>query len=81
LLVNGPPNYRLQAAVVDGGLATNGKRRRSPAAPESERWPPGDPPMPHAGIEAELPHGIVVAKAWDDAVRDRKTLTKDDGNS
>jgi hypothetical protein len=34
-----------------------------------------------AGIEAELPHGIVVAKAWDDAVRDRKTLAKDDGNS
>jgi hypothetical protein len=37
--------------------------------------------MPHAGIEAELTQTIVVAKAWDDAVRDRKTLAKDDGNS
>ena len=37
--------------------------------------------MPHAGIEAGLTQNIVVAKAWDDAVRDRKALTKDDGNS
>jgi hypothetical protein len=35
----------------------------------------------HAGIEAELTQTIVVAKAWDDAVRDRETLAKDDGNS
>jgi hypothetical protein len=28
--------------------------------------------MPHAGIEAELTQTIVVAKAWDDAVRDAK---------
>jgi hypothetical protein len=35
----------------------------------------------HAGIEAELTQTIVVAKAWDDTVRDRKALTKDDGNS
>jgi hypothetical protein len=37
--------------------------------------------MPHAGGEAELTQTIVVAKAWDDVVRDRKALTKDDGNS
>jgi hypothetical protein len=35
--------------------------------------PFGDTPVRHAGSEAELPYGIVVAKAWDDA--------KDDGNS
>jgi len=34
-----------------------------------------------AGIDAELTQTIVVAKAWDDAVRDHKTLTKNDGNS
>jgi len=33
-----------------------------------------------AGIDAELTQTIVVAKAWDDTVRDHKTLTKDDGN-
>jgi hypothetical protein len=33
------------------------------------------------GIEAELTQPIVVAKAWDDTMRDHKTLTKDDGNS
>jgi len=32
-------------------------------------------------IEAELTQTIVVAKAWDDGVRDRKALTKDDENS
>ena len=37
--------------------------------------------MPHAGVEAELTQTIVVAKAWDDAVRDHKALTKDDENS
>jgi len=37
--------------------------------------------MPHAGIEAELTQTIVVAKAWDDAVRDRKAPTKNDRNS
>jgi hypothetical protein len=37
--------------------------------------------MPHAGIEAELTQTIVVAKAWDDAMRDREALTMDDGNS
>ena len=40
-----------------------------------------DPPMPHARVEAELTQTIVVAKVWDDAVRDGKALTKDDGNS
>jgi len=33
------------------------------------------------GIDADLPRTLVVAKVWDDAVRDHKTLTKDDGNS
>jgi hypothetical protein len=37
--------------------------------------------MPHAGIEPEPTQAIVVAKAWDDAVRDRKTLTEVDANS
>jgi hypothetical protein len=54
----------------------------SPAAAAGELLrPPGDPPVGHAGIEAELTQTIVVAKAWDDAVRDHKTLTEDDGNS
>ncbi|MBI3245589.1 MAG: hypothetical protein HYZ50_03660 [Deltaproteobacteria bacterium] len=42
--------------------------------------PPGDPPVRDAGIEAERPQIIFVAKAYDDAVRERKTLTKNDGN-
>jgi hypothetical protein len=37
--------------------------------------------MPHAGSEAALTQTIVVAEAWDDTVRDRKSLTEDDGNS
>jgi hypothetical protein len=36
--------------------------------------------MPLAGIEAELTPTIVVAKACDDTVRDRKAPTKNDGN-
>lgn len=47
----------------------------------SDVRPPGDPPVRAAGIEAELTQTIVVAKAWDDAVRERKTLTENDGNS
>ncbi len=30
---------------------------------------------------ADLTRTIVVAKAWDDAVRDQEALTKNDGNS
>ncbi len=69
-------------------MQTTVELRLEPAGPpfgrpaaDAERWPPGDPPVRDAGIEAELTQTIVVAKAWDDAVRECKTLAKEDGNS
>jgi hypothetical protein len=37
LNLNLPPNYRLQA-TAGGALTPGEERRRSPAAPEPERW-------------------------------------------
>jgi len=63
------------------GLATPRPRGDCRVSNECSDLVACDPRLPHARIEAELTQTIVVAKAWDDAVRDRKTLAKDDGNS
>jgi len=80
-----PGSYRVQPTTVRKTircvpLHRMRRERRRSAAGYLQVRPPHDPPVRDAGIDAELTQTIVVAKAWDDAVRDHKTLTKDDGN-
>ena len=49
--------------------------------PTADVQPSGDSPAHHVGIEPVLTQTILVAKPWDDGVRDRSARTKDDGNS
>ncbi len=81
-----PGSYRVQPTTVRKTircvpLHRMRRERRRSAAGYLQVRPPHDPPMRDAEVGRDLPQTLVVAKAWDDTVRDHKTLTKDDGNS